>query len=289
MARVLLTTHATVARAASRLGRHCLLFHRQLLESAPDRRPLREPLVIDGFESFEFSQYFPFHVNLAAGANSWFLYLFTDAPLRRKGTMTPAQKLRRLELEARFGRPDPKAIERSIRALVREAIELQPQGQPLVLHSDDHPAYARGLRTLRADPACPTIVHRVTSSRERRTTSNPLFPVNLTDLRIRHGQANHRRETIAYSKRRQRALERMAVFAVWMNCLKRRREKRDQQTSAMAVGLLDRPLTWRDVLRQRLFPARHRLCDAWRAYYRAEVRTAALGDLQAIHTARYAA
>ena len=105
----------TVMTHAARLGRHALLF---LDRHRPPASP-KEPVVVDGFESFEFSQYHPLHLNLAVGAQSHFLYAFTEAELRRKGRMTPAQKRKRHRLEARFGRPDPRAIERSMAALLR--------------------------------------------------------------------------------------------------------------------------------------------------------------------------
>ena len=286
IARVLHTTHATVARMVSRAGRHCLLFHRHLLNQLPN--PLREPLAIDGFESFEYSQYFPFHANLAAGSHSCFLYHFNDAPLRRKGSMTPLQKIRRAELEASLGRPDPKAIQRAIASLLRESTQLLPPGQPLILHSDDHPAYLRAFRDVRREPGCPKICHEATSSTERRTKSNPLFPVNLADLRIRHGQANHRRETIAFSKRRQRAMERQAIFTVWANCVKRKSEKGGKETSAMEVGVAARPLAWRGILKRRLFPAHVALPPEWRSYYEGKVRTLVYGDRQTEHVFRYA-
>ena len=67
--------------------------------------------------------------------------------------------------------------------------------------------------------------HLVTSSKERRDVGNPLFPINLADLLIRHSSANHKRETIAWSKRRQASAERLAVFLVWRNYMKGRRGK----------------------------------------------------------------
>ncbi len=248
-ARLCHVSHDTVARHLARAGRHCLLFHQQL--TAP--RPIREPLVIDGFETFEFSQFFPFHCNLAVGADSWFLYHFTDSPLRRKGTMTPAQKKRRAALEAERGRPDPKAVQSGIADLLRpllprwgDGLDVRNAPVPayLVLHSDDHPAYRRALRTLRAEGLGRTLRHHITSSTKRRTTSNPLFPVNLADLLLRHGQASHRRETIAFCKRRQGALERLAIFAVWRNLIKKRREKGGEETAAMAAGVMARRLPY---------------------------------------------
>ena len=282
IARVLGTSHTTVARHVARLGRHSLLFHRNLLQY----HELGEPVVLDGFETFEYSQTFPFHANLAVGARSWLLYHFTDSPLRRKGTMTPQQKLHRDQLEQRLGRPDPKAVEKATRDLLKPLLRRLPPGDRLLLHSDDHPAYRRALRRL--GTAAERIQHRITSSKERRTRSNPLFPANLADLLLRHGQANHRRETIAYSKRRQAALERLAVFTVWRNCVKRRRENGPRESAAMWLGLVDRLLDWRTVLRRRLFPAHCELPSPWDSYYWRKVSTRILGNRQTTHNCRYA-
>jgi hypothetical protein len=283
-------SHSTILRHLARAGRHCLLFHQEMVQ----RQPIREPLVIDGFETFEYSQFFPFHLNLAVGAHSWFFHHFTDSPLRRKGAMTPEQKRQRAALEATLGRPDPKAVETGIVELLhplyprwRGAREGSPES-PLVLHSDDHPAYRRALRRLRRPHPTPPLQHVVTSSTERRTTSNPLFPVNLADLLLRHGQANHRRETIAFSKRRQGALERLAIFTVWRNAIKRRREKRGEETAAMSAGVLERPLHWAEVFRRRRFPRRQLLPGSWKQYYWRKVKTVALGARQTEHRLRYA-
>lgn len=265
----------------------------------------REPLVIDGFETFEYSQFFPFHLNLVVGAESWFLHHFTDSPLRRKGAMTPAQKRRREELERRLGRPDPKAVERGIVELLRPFLTtgrrrrrptpsappaggFAPDPPAIVVHSDHHPAYRRAFRRLRQEPGAPQIRHRITPSSERRTASNPLFPVNLADLLLRHGQANHRRETIAFSKRRQAAVERLAIFTLWRNAIKWRREKKPGETAAMAAGILSRPWRWTEVFRSRRFPRRRLLPGTWWKYYWRRVKTLALGPGQTTHRLKYA-
>ena len=282
MARLLDVTHATVGGQLARAGRHCLLYHQEVIAG----RPIREPLVIDGFETFEYSQFFPFHLNLAVGEESWFLYHFTDSPLRRKGAMTPAQKRRRDVLESTLGRPDPKAVESGVVELLRSLLPRWadepgdrdpsvPAG-PL-LHSDDHPAYPRALRRLRKEGLGRSLHHQVTSSTARRTTSNPLFPVNLADLLLRHSQASHRRETIAFSKRRQGALERLAVFTVWRNVIKKRREKRGGLTTAMAAAVLDRPLRWPEVFGARKFPRRQFLPGPWWTYYWRRVKDPGAG------------
>ncbi len=164
-------------------------------------------------------------------------------------------------------------------------------GARLCLHSDDHPAYPRALRRLRReDPDGPRIEHRVTSSKERRTVPNRLHPVNLADLLLRHSHANLRRETIAFSKRRQAAHERLAVFTVWRNCIKKRREKEfwPAETAAMRAGWTAGPWTWRRVMGRRLFPSKIDLPREWMTLYRRGLRTLALGPGQRIHACRYA-
>ena len=161
------------------------------------------PLVIDGFESFAHSQYQPLHLNIAVGAESHFTYAFTFAALRRKGSMTKQQKRIRLSLETKFGRPDPKAIEKSIADLVAIAA---PGAKQIAIHSDEHPAYPRAFKRLKGL----AITHACTPSKAARTPWNPLFPVNLMDLLLRHNSSNHKRETIAFSKRHQSVIERAA-------------------------------------------------------------------------------
>ena len=280
-------SHATVGRHLARAGRLCLVFHRKMVRSA--RRCPSEPFAFDGFETFEYSQFFPCHLNLAVGARSWMVYHFTHSPLRRKGSMTREQKSRRAELESALGRPDPKAVENGIFELLRQTVELRhPSPDPAVVFSDDHPAYLRALRRLRRDPDLPELVHRTTPGRAARTRANPLFPVNLTDLLLRHCGANHRRETIAFSKRVQGALERLAIFTVWRNAIKPRREKKPGETAAMAAGYLSGPLRWREVLRIRQFPRKSELPAPWWEYYWGRIHTAALGPRQRENRATYA-
>ena len=306
IARCLEIAHSTVARHLTRAARCCLIKHARLVENAT----LREPVIVDGFETFEFSQYFPYHAHLAVGQESWFLYHFTDSPLRRKGKMRPDQKRRREELEDLLGRPDPKAIQIGVRDLVRELTRLSrppkerttdPSGadlppkdggpsSPVVLrlHTDDHPAYRRSLADLRREPGCPKIVHEVTPSTDPRTRANKLFAVNLADLLLRHCGADHRRETIAFGKRRQAGMERIAVFAVWRNTIKRRRENGPPETAAMRAGILDHRWSWRDVFARRLFPRRCELTKVWWDYYHRLVKTPVLGPNQTENRAKFA-
>jgi transposase-like protein len=276
IARDLRVSPETVNRHLARLGRHCLIYHWQLMQDGVSHRG---DIVVDGLESFEYSQYYPFHHNVAVDNTSGLFLFFTDSPLRRKGRMTAYQKRRRSELEARLGCPDPRAVEKDMAALLETVLTGRPS---VVLYSDDHRAYPRALR-------CAGLgnVHQVTSSRERRDRRNPLWEVNLLELLVRHGGANHKRETIAWSKRRQSSAERLAIMLVWRNYVKWRYEKGCRQTPGMLSGLTDRKLEVEDILGERLFVSRINLPLRWREYYARSVQTPVLGHNRR-HNLKYA-
>lgn len=235
---------STVARQKDRLGRHCLLFHERL---RPREAPA-EPLVLDGFRTFEHSRYWPFDLNLLIGT-SHYVYGFNDAELRRSGTMRPSQKKRRMRLERRHGRPDPQATRKSVQELVARIV---PPGSGATIRSDEHRSYPQAFRRLPDR----RLRHERTSSRVSRTPRNPLFAVNLADLLLRHSSANHKRQTLAFSKRRQGALYHAAIWVVWRNYMKSLSENRRDEPPAVVLGLIPRRLRVSEVLRTRLLPDR---------------------------------
>jgi hypothetical protein len=265
----------TVDRQLSRLGRHCLLFHRKLLADAP---PPTE-IAVDGFETFEFSQYYPTHFHIAIEPDSSFFNHFTDSELRRKGRMTDAQKKRRRQLERIFGRPDPKAVEKDMAELVTTVLR---GANKAVIRSDLHKAYPRAFRDLDCD-----IIHRTVSSKDPRDRHNLLWEINRADRLIRHGQAGHTRETLAWPKRRQGAAERLAIFVVWWNYGRRRWVKGCRESPAMLRGLTERVLGVKEILGERIFRSKVELPQRWNRYYRREVETRAL-DINRRHELKYA-
>lgn len=266
----------TVARHLGRMGRHCLLFHTERCHSAA---PVGE-IVVDGFESFEWSQYYPFHHLIAVEKSSNFFIYFNDIELRRKGSMTSAQRRRRDQLERKYGYPSPTANGDGMTDLL-ETSGLFPDLR--TVHTDDHPAYRNPIRRHR-----PRLTHIVTSGKERRDRRNALWEVNLLDLLIRHSSANHKRETIAWSKRRQCSCERLAILLVWRNYIKGVSEKvKSSPTPAMLRGLLQQPLRFAEIFRARLFPARVDLPQRWSEYYSKRIMTRALSKNRQ-HALKYA-
>jgi len=102
--------------------------------------------------------------------------------------------------------------------------------------------------------------------------------VNLLDLLVRHSSANHKRETIAFSKRRQSAAERLWIFAVWRNCVKSFSERKRDASPAQRLGLLPRRLTVHEILDRRLFRSRIALPERMRRYYDRETPTRRIPD-----------
>jgi transposase-like protein len=267
--------HATLQRHVERLGRHCLLLH----EALRPRGAPAEAVVLDGFRTLESGHYWPFDLHLLVGA-SHYVYAFNDAELRRSGAHTPAQRAKRLRLEARFGRPDPQATRKAAQEILARGV---PEGARIDLYSDDHRAYARAIARLRTRD----IRHHVTSSKAARTPSNPLFPANLADLLLRHASANHKRETIAFSKRRQGALYRAAIWLVWRNYMQARSERKRDAPPGVQIGVLPRALTLAEVLRERLFPWKQPLRGWLEDCYFARIPTRPIPNARA-HALRYA-
>src|SRR5262245_26262369 len=144
---------------AERLGRHCELLH----ELLRPKGEIQEPLCLDGFRTFEASQYHPSEYHLVVGQHSHYIYGFTHSELRRSGTMTARQRRRRAELERDYGRPDPKSVARE----VARGLGIVTKGASrVVLHSDENPAYPRAFARL----AGLELEHHTVASRAARTS-----------------------------------------------------------------------------------------------------------------------
>ena len=73
---------------------------------------------------------------------------------------------------------------------------------------------------------------------------------------IRHTGANQKRETIAFSKRRQGALYRIAIWAAVRNYVKPASVKHQHPPPGVAIGVIPRAMTISGLLRERCFPWR---------------------------------
>ena len=265
IARIIGCAPSTVDNQLARLGRHSILFHRHMMKKAS---PFVD-VVVDGLVTFEYSQYFPYELVAAADRESSFVIHFAEAERRRSGTMTPYQKMKRQFLESVHLRADPQSVMKAMVEVLSVSLAGAIKAQ---VWSDKHKTYPFAIRRIRF---C-EIEHHTIDSRRKRTTRNPLFEINCLDMLIRHCLKDHTRETIAFGKRRQHSVYRMAIFLVWRNYIKMRREKRCRMTPAMLVGLTNRPLREEDILSRRLFVKQIELPQLWADYYWRRIRTRAL-------------
>ena len=272
IARSLGCAPSTVTRMAARLGRHGLLLLTRARNELRER--LDEPVVVDHFETFEFSQDLPFGVATAVGADSWFVYALDPAPHRRVGRRSRAQQKR---VASRPGRETHGGYAGSTTRILGRLLDLTHSDRKLELIGDGHPAYDAAVtrhpgkarirlqrfpnpaRGPKGSPRSETAVAR----------DGAMFPVDLLHGLLRHSLAAHKRETIAFGRRLNAILERLYLAAIWRNFVKGVSERRgDRTTPAMKVGLATEPWDWPRVLSRRLFPDRERLAGVPRMLYR---------------------
>ena len=270
IARSLDCGHSTAARMSARLGRHAMLLHARCLDEL--RGKLREPVVFDHFETFELTQDYPFGIGTAVGARSWFVYGLDPAPHGRSGRRSAAQQRR---LRSRPRRATRGRHEGSTRRVLDLLLNLGADA-PITVRTDGHPGYDQAVRNhrrfrsirLERYPNPPRGPRGAPRPREAIERDRALFPVDLLHKILRHTLAHHRRETIAFARRLNAALERMFLAAVWRNLVKKRSERGDPSTPAMRLGLADRRWSWKRVLSRRLFFERIRLPAPCEILYR---------------------
>jgi hypothetical protein len=272
IARTLGCAPSTVTRNAARLGRHAIL----LLATA--RGDLLgcvdEPFVLDHFETFEFTQDYPFGVGTVVGSRSWYVYDLDPAPHRRTGRVSDAQGLRLIERPWRASRGgylgSTKRLFHRLRTLARS-------GSTATIIGDGHAAYDRALQdrslagTMRLEryPNPPRGPKGSLRNAAARLRDERLFPVDLLHKILRHSLAHQRRETIAFGRRLNAILERMFLAAVWRNFVKKRSERLARSgTPAMRLGLTRERWPWSRVFSRRLFPARTATPGTWMEIYR---------------------
>jgi len=236
--------------------------------------------VLDHFETFEFTQDFPFGVATPVGRDSWFVYGLDPAPHLRTGQRSALQHARLARRPRRALRGGYLASSARILDLL---LPLAPPSHTLQVAGDGHPAYDHAvaphadrveLRRFPNPKRGPKGSPRTTEMLER---DRAMFPVDALHALLRHTLAHHRRETIAFGRRINALMERLFLTTVWRNFVKYRSERRpDPVSPAMRVGLTSEPWTWRRVLARRLFPGREPLPPVWRELYRRDWTTPVL-------------
>jgi transposase-like protein len=282
---------STVTALSARLGRHSMLLHARARSRLTGR--LTEPIVLDHFETFEFSQDLPFSIATPVGAQSWYSYDLDPVPHDRTGRRSTFQQAR---LDQRPHRPHHGGIHGSTRRIVDLLLQLARPGSTLQLDTDGHAAYhdvvthhpERSRIRLSSYPNPDRGPKGAPRSPAARLRDRALFPVDLWHALLRHSCAHYHRETIAFGRRLNALLDRTYLTLIWRNFVKGRSERKpDPATPAMKLQLTSEPWTWRHVLARRLFPARQHITPTESTLYRREWFTPVLPNNRT-HTLRHA-
>lgn len=220
ISRNLLVSLRLVTNRIDRLARQAIALHTQALSS----RAGFDDICIDGFVSFDGSQYFPSEIPIAITAHSQFVFDFSHASRRRSGSMTSAQKEKARLLYARWPL-ERGAIARSFRETLESALALQPPSlyRPFVLITDEKPDYRRVVHRLEAfrnQTEERRLVHWTIWSKLPRTFHNPLFSSNYIERELRKDLAGHHRETVCFNRNVANGMMRLALYLFVHNYLK---------------------------------------------------------------------
>jgi len=234
LARYFNTTTHTIQNRFSRLTRNIITVFTSLHHSLE----LSEHLVADGLENFCVSQDFPNNIHLLAGKSSQFLYGFNYSLMRRKGRKTDVQKKRceKLYPKVDFTRH---TIKRTFKELLVQMTHVAHRSDSFRLYTDEKSQYRLALAE---DPfTCGLKVkggfsHITINSKAPRTVMNDLFSVNYLDREVRKDVPEYHRETVCIGRNVNNSLERLSVYFLHHNFIKRYR-----------IGVMDEERTHAEV------------------------------------------
>ena len=241
ISRLLNVAEGTVRDRLKNMARQSLLF-----EKANYPEKICEDVAYDGFETFSGSQFSPCYVNTAVGSNSMFIYHNTFSPLNRKGRMTNEQKIKNQALIKKHGLyPQSSVYEETI--YVMRNLSALAAGR--TLFTDEHKSYMRAYRSFNCLMDLETV-----SSKARRDSSNPLFPINRLHNLYRHFFSSQQRETISFQKHEAALMEKLQLMKIYRNFMNPKFVKKNkfdpnahQWSPAMYVGVAKKIMTFEEV------------------------------------------
>ena len=256
LASKLKVAEATVRNRLTFLARQALLFEKETSVNLK----ITEPVAYDGFETFTYDQYSPCYVNTAVGANSMFNYSTTFSPMNRKGRMTQEQKEKLDELLKVHGRYPTNAITKASEYVFKQLKSRSEKA--LVLFTDEHLSYKKAIRNLRSLK----VKHTTISSKEPRTPSNPLFPINHLHRNYRHFFSSQHRETISFQKHEAALMDKIQLMKIYKNFMRpkfTRSSKGDPlagtNSPAMYIGVAEKVFNFGEVFKGRRFKTHYQL------------------------------
>lgn len=264
LARDMSCSTGSVLNRIDRLARQSIACHARLRP----RATIYDSIAIDGFVSFDRSQYFPNNITVSITSGSRFVLSYAHATLRRSGRMRENQKKQRDTLYQGMTF-EHRALERSFTELLDELARDRPpcRNRPLIVITDEKVEYARAFSRhalYRNQNADHRFAHISVNSRLPRTFVNPLFPSNYLEREIRKDQAAHHRESTCFCRNAANGMSRFACYIGWHNYSKAFLVKasiRELLTHGEAAGINRSDLVTerRNMFEDRAFLSRERL------------------------------
>lgn len=205
----------------ARLARNCIALH---AACAPHLKT-PEDLIVDGFVSFEVSQYYPCNLHILIGADSEYLYTMDHVTIRRTGRMSDRQRGIQARLESVY-RPAPDGIITSVTRVLRNLVLLVRQwdaAKAVCLITDNKQEYPDALS--RCDAAHLLISDQRLkwehiSSQHHRGPGGPMFAMDNFDRELRKDIAAYVRETVTFRRNVQNAMDCVQVYRMYHNFIK---------------------------------------------------------------------
>lgn len=249
-ARVLNCSRRTIAHRLRLLGGHCKDFHQTTLARAAARGGIHGVFQLDELETYETSRRLaPVTVPLLIERHSRCVIHVETAPLPARGRLSARDHARKQKRETCFGR----RFSGSTRAVLSTLTQLRAvhdEDSSVVVQTDCKTSYVSALsKTFGV-----RLRHQRTSSKERRNSKNPLFPVNHTFAMLRDGISRLVRRSWAASKKRERLEWHLWIWIAYRNYVRTITNKLTRTTPAMALGIVQRRLRREQLLAWRAMP-----------------------------------
>lgn len=230
---------SALQRKARKLAQHAGFLHDNLSQRLPAGRTYQ----LDEEETYEHASIRTLTMPVLIEREHWFVVATAVGSSRRLAAEGTARRAWQNREELAKG-PREDQSRQCVTTVMQELARRIPNGE-LALETDQKSSYA----TIATEVFGDRVLHTTTSSKQARTTSNPLFPINTTLAMTRDNLGRLRRQSWLVTKKAEFLRSHMNLFVVYRNYV-RKRFNRDKKVDASAVrlGLLRRNLSIAEAL-----------------------------------------
>ena len=230
---------SALQRKARKLARHAGFLHDNLSPKLPAERTF----LLDEEETYEQASIRTLTMPVLIEREHWFVVATAVGSSRRLAAERTPRR-RRQDREELVHGPRQDESRKCVLEVMKE-LDRRLGGSRLVLQTDQKGSYA----TIATEVFRDRVVHMTTSSKQVRTTFNPLFPINTTMAMTRDNLGRLRRKSWLVTKKGEFLRSHMNLFLAYRNYV-RTRFNRDKEGDSPAVrlGLLPRNLTVAETL-----------------------------------------